>query len=197
MNAIPSFPRIADHPIAEVFLRRHSPRAMGPASLSEAEVLTLLEAGRWSPSASNMQPWRFVYALRGEAGFEAITASLVPFNQTWAAKAAALVVIASATKGLAKDGTEVDNPSAAYDAGQAAFAIALQAHMAGLVAHQMTGADLAALAGAIGLPADHQINAVMAVGHPGEKAELPDYMHAGETPNARRPLHELAHRGRF
>lgn len=189
--------RQSDHPIDAQFLTRHSPRAMSDQTLSAAEVLALLEAGRWSPSASNIQPWRFVYALRGEAGFAAINDTLVPFNQTWASKAAALIVIASATTAKDKSGAMVANPSAAYDAGQAGFAVALQAHLKGLISHQMTGVDFAALAAAINLPADHQINSVMAVGYRGDAAGLPDYMHAGEAPNARRPLSETAFHGQF
>lgn len=190
-------PRHSDHPIDPQFLNRHSPRAMSDQTMTEAQVLALLEAGRWSPSASNIQPWRFVYALRGEAAFEAVNGALVPFNQTWAAKAAALIVIASARTAKGKDGAVSDNPSAAYDAGQAAFAIALQAHLNGQIAHQMSGLDFDVLAGAVGLPADHQLHAVMAVGYRGDAAALPDYMHAGEAPNPRRPLGETAFHGGF
>lgn len=189
--------RHSDHPIDPQFLNRHSPRAMSDRSMTEAEVLTLLEAGRWSPSASNIQPWRFVYALRGEAGFEAINSALVPFNQTWASKAAALIVIASTTTAKDKAGAAIDNPSAAYDAGQAAFAIALQAHLNGQISHQMSGLDFDALAKAVSLPADHQLHAVMAVGYRGDAGTLPDYMHAGEAPNPRRPLGETAFHGAF
>jgi nitroreductase len=190
-------PRKADYPVDALFLTRHSPRAMSDKTLTEAEVLTLLEAGRWSPSASNIQPWRFVYGLRGEAGFDAINAALVPFNQTWASKAAALIVIASATSAKDKTGGTVSNSSAAYDAGQAAFAIALQAHLKGLISHQMIGADFDALAKAVNLPEGHQLNAVMAVGYHGDAAALPDYMHAGEAPNVRQPLTDMAFKGRF
>lgn len=189
--------RTPDHPVDAQFLTRHSPRAFSEASLVEAEVLSLLEAGRWAPSASNLQPWRFVFALRGEPGFDAILGALVPFNQTWAGKAAALVVITSALTARDKEGNEVANPSAAYDSGAAAFSIALQAHLRGLTAHQMTGYDGAALARAVGLPEAHALNAVMAIGHPGDSTTLPDYMHAGEVPNARRPLAELVQRGAF
>ena len=189
--------RTADHPVSDLFLARRSPRAMSDATVTEAQVLTLLEAGRWAPSASNMQPWRFVYALRDEAGFDAINAALVPFNQTWASKAAALIVIASKTTGIDKTGQEVAVPSAAYDAGQAAFSIALEAHLKGLISHQMLGYDADALAKAIALPADHQLNAVMAVGTLGDAASLPDYMQPGENPSPRRPLAETAKRGSF
>lgn len=187
--------RTPDHPIDAMFVKRHSPRALSSRTLTEGDVLALLEAGRWAPSSMNGQPWRFIYALRGDAGFDAIVSAMIPFNQTWAGRAAALVVVTSVTTMTDKDGNVGPNPTAAYDAGAASFSVALQAHLNGLVAHQMTGYDAEALAQAVALPEGHQLNAIMALGYSGDKADLPDYMHAGETPNARKPLAELARRG--
>ena len=87
--------RHADHPIDPQFLTRWSPRAFSAAPLQEAEMLRLLEAARWAPSASNLQPARFAWGLRGDAAFGAILAALVPFNQDWAKAAAGLIVVAS------------------------------------------------------------------------------------------------------
>ena len=38
--------------------------------LSEEQLLTILEAASWAPSAYNAQPWRFVHALRGTPEFD-------------------------------------------------------------------------------------------------------------------------------
>ena len=67
----------------------------------------VLEAARWAPSASNHQPWRLVWARRGEAGFDAILGALVPFNQSWAKEAAALIVVAAKDTVVDRDGKEV------------------------------------------------------------------------------------------
>jgi len=72
-------PRHADHPIAPQFLGRWSPRALRP-EVTEAELLSCLEAARWAPSTSNTQPWRYVVALAGEPSFATMLAGLVPFN---------------------------------------------------------------------------------------------------------------------
>ena len=48
--------RQPDHPVAPMFTDRWSPRAFSDAPMSEAELLTLFEAARWAPSASNLQP---------------------------------------------------------------------------------------------------------------------------------------------
>ena len=112
--------RQSEHPIAEQFLTRWSPRALSGEPLAESQVLALLEAARWAPSASNIQPWRFVYGLAGTSGFDAILAGLVPFNQGWAKQASALLVVLSKTTSVAPGQTEA-KPNAwhAFDAGAA------------------------------------------------------------------------------
>lgn len=127
--------RPTEHPIDAQFTERWSPRSLTDQKLGEAEVLSLLEAARWAPSASNHQPARFVWALRGEAGFAAINGALVPFNQAWASKAGALLAVASKDMTLGQDGAENPNPWSAFDAGAAWMSLALQAHAMGLVAH--------------------------------------------------------------
>ncbi|MFX1304949.1 MAG: nitroreductase family protein [Promethearchaeota archaeon] len=48
----------------EVFLKflkgRRSIRSFQDKSISEKEIEMILEAGRWTPSASNRQPWEFI-----------------------------------------------------------------------------------------------------------------------------------------
>lgn len=189
-------PRIADHPVDAQFLDRWSPRAFSTESMAQADVLSLLEAARWAPSASNLQPWRFVYGLRGDAGFSAIAAALVPFNQAWADKAAALVVFASKTT-TPKDDTEVPNAYHAFDTGAAWAQLALQAHLNGWAAHGMAGFDPAVLARNVALPADHVLHAVVAVGRQGDPAGLPEMLRAREHPIDRLALTETAFHGMF
>ncbi|MNH11653.1 NADH dehydrogenase [compost metagenome] len=56
--------RVAEHAIDEQFIKRWSPRAFTNEPISEATLLSFLEAARWAPSAYNSQPWRFLYARR-------------------------------------------------------------------------------------------------------------------------------------
>ena len=189
--------RQPDHPVAAQFLSRWSPRSFSDRTMTEAEVLSLLEAARWAPSASNNQPARFVWGLRGDAGFAAILGALVPFNRDWAGKSAALVVVASKDVTTAADGSVTPNRWATFDAGAAWMSLALQAQEMGLVAHAMGGFDVAALAGAVVLPEGHTLHAVVAVGHQGPVEQLPEGLQAREAPSQRRPLSETALRGRF
>jgi nitroreductase len=193
---LPINPRDAEHPVDALFLNRHSPRAFGDATVSEAQMLTLLEAARWAPSANNFQPWRFAWGLRGDAGFAAMVDTMVPFNRAWAEKAAAVVAIASKT-GVAKDEGVVPNPSHGFDAGAAWVSLALQAEMLGLSAHAMGGFDKAAAAAALGLPDGHEIHVLVAIGKKGDPAHLPEALRPREIPNPRQPLAELAARGQF
>lgn len=196
MNANTPNPRNADHPVHDQFLQRWSPRAFAPQAMTQADVLCLLEAARWAPSASNLQPWRFVWGLRGDAGFAAIADGLVPFNRSWADKAAALIVVAAKTT-TPKDGAEVPNAYHAFDAGAAWAQLAMQAHLNGFSAHGMAGFDHEVLAANVALPPDHVLHAVVAVGRRGDPASLPDMLRAREHPNDRVSLTQTAHHGTF
>jgi nitroreductase len=68
--------RRADHPIHSIFLERWSPRAFTGAEIGEKDLLALFEAARWAPSASNLQPWRFVYARHGTEHFARLLSTL-------------------------------------------------------------------------------------------------------------------------
>lgn len=197
MNAPATNIRLADHPVDPMFTARWSPRAFASDELTEAQVLTVLEAARWAPSASNNQPWRFVWALRGEEAFARIAGALVPFNQVWAEKSGALVVVASRTVNTKDDGTDVPNIWHAFDSGAAWGSLALQAHLSGLVAHAMGGFDAARTAEAVALPEQHVIHAVVALGLQGDAAGLPEGLRSREMPNGRKPLAEVAKRGSF
>jgi nitroreductase len=87
--------RIPDRPIEAIFLERWSPRAFDAASMPMADLLTVLEAARWAPSAYNVQPWRLLYSLRGDAYWQTYLSLLDRFNSSWAQHASALVVVLS------------------------------------------------------------------------------------------------------
>ncbi len=189
--------RQPDHPVDAQFPARWSPRSFTDHALTEAEVLTVLEAARWAPSASNNQPTRFVWGLRGDVGFAAILGALVPSNRDWAQHAAALVVVASRDVTVAADGKVNPNRWSAFDAGAAWMSLALQVQTMGLAAHAMGGFDAPALSAAVALPDAHSLHAVVAIGQKGPADKLPEPFRARETPNQRNPLTTSAFRGRF
>jgi nitroreductase len=185
--------RTPGYPIDNQFIARWSPRAFADRPVTEEQVLTALEAARWAPSASNLQPWRFIYAVRGEPEFETLLDLLVPFNQGWANKAGALIFIASVTS---FDGTR-QNITHSFDAGSAFMSLSLQAHEMGLVAHGMAGIDFEKAPAALNLPANLKLEAAVAIGYQGEAGSLPDGLRAREMPSQRQALAQMAFKGRF
>lgn len=190
--------RTADHPIDPMFLARWSPRAFSGAAISEAELLTMLEAARWAPSAYNSQPWRFIYARRDTPHWEQFLDLLVPFNRSWAKDSSALVILVSNSL-MRPPGAETDVPSHSHslDAGAASSNFALQANKMGWFVHGMVGFDMDRAFAELGVPAGYRVEAAYAVGRLGDPASLPEGLRARETPSPRRPLAELAFEGAF
>jgi len=46
--------------LLDLIRRRRTARVHRPAPVPDAAIAAVLEAGRWSPSAANRQPWRFM-----------------------------------------------------------------------------------------------------------------------------------------
>lgn len=185
--------RQADHPIDPRFVARWSPRAMSGEAVSRGEMLQLLEAGRWAPSAANHQPWRFVFAHRDTPAFDAFLKILNEGNRIWCERAGGFIAVLS--KQTTADGRP--NVFASFDAGAAWMSLALQGSQMGLVVHGMGGFDVQALRTLLELPEDVKIECVVALGRPGDVALLPEAVQARETPSGRRPVAELAFEARW
>ncbi len=190
--------RVPEHSIHPVFHERWSPRAFAADELSVPELMKLFEAARWAPSAMNAQPWRFLYARRRTPEFARFLSVLAPPNQAWAKNAAVLVAIVS-DKLMALPGKEgkVHSASHSFDAGAAWANLALQAHLAGWATHAMGGFDRERTQKELEVPADHHIEAFVAIGRPGDPAILPDWAREREKPNDRKPVAELVREGAF
>lgn len=190
--------RTPDHPVDAQFPARWSPRAFSNETLPEATLLTFLEAARWAPSAYNAQPWRFVYARRGTPHWEQFTGFLNEFNRGWAQHAAAIVIVLSKTTMLppgAKE--EVPAGTASFDVGAAWGYLALQAANAGWSTHGMAGIEHDKIRAELNLPANIKIEAAIAIGRKGDKAQLPEGLQSREAPSPRNPLAQIASEGKF
>ena len=185
--------RIADHDIDPLFLNRWSPRAMSGEPLTEEELMRLLEAARWAPSAFNVQPWRFIYARAGTPYFSTLFNLLREGNRPWNERAGALVLVLSKTD--TDDGKPV--PTHSFDTGAAWENLALQAFMLGLVAHGMSGFDHERAQTELGIPPNYRPEAMIALGYRGKLEDLPERYRAREVKSGRRPLSELVFEGKF
>ena len=186
--------RAPDHSIEPIFVDRWSPRAMSGEPLDEAELKRLFEAARWAPSTYNEQEWRFLYARRDTPHWPAFFALLVEANQAWCAKAAVLMVVLS-HKVFTHNGKP--NPVHTFDAGAAFENLALQGAAMGLVVHGMAGFDRDKARATLGVPDDYDVEAMVAVGHPGDPAELPSALQVRETPSGRKDVGEFIREGPF
>ncbi|WP_022882040.1 nitroreductase family protein [Gryllotalpicola ginsengisoli] len=177
-----------DAPILEVLAGRWSPRSFTNDPIDEGKLAAALEAARWSPSAGNSQPWRFIVARRGSEAFEKIAATLMGFNKAWAPKASVLLVAVAQVA----DGEGKPLPTALYDLGQSMAHLSVQAHHDGLHVHQMTGFERDRLAAAFDLPENLMPFSVSAIGTVGTPDDLDEVLAERERqPRTRKPLPEL------
>ena len=164
-----SHPAITAVPIFEVLQERWSPRSFdGTYELADSDVLSILEAARWAPSAMNVQPWRFSVGKRGTDVFGKIAAHLRDFNAAWSPKSAAYVVVSAFV-----NGNDVEHGTTTqFDAGLATSQLVIQAHALGLHAHVMGGVEHAALAAELGYPENLAVLVVVAIGKVAPADEL-------------------------
>jgi len=186
--------RTPDHPIDPIFICRWSPRAMSGEPLSQAELLSLLEAARWAPSTYNEQEWRFLYAPRDTEHWADFFDLLADANQVWCAHAGVLVVVLS-HKVFERNGKP--NPVHTFDSGAAFENLALQGARMGLVVHGMAGFDRDKARRVLNVPEDFDVEAMIALGKPGDPEDLPPDLREREVPSSRKPIHEIAWAGRF
>jgi len=177
-----------EHPVLDVLANRWSPRAFDPETpIDEEKLSRALEAARWSPSASNSQPWRLIVARRGTELHDRIHASLMGFNQAWAGNSAVLIVALAET--ATAEGTAITH--ATYDLGQSIAHLSVQAHYDGLVVHQMSGFEPEKIRAIAGLDERFVPMTVIALGDLGDASALPEPLQQREvSPRVRRPIHE-------
>jgi len=186
--------RKADYDISPLILNRWSPRAMSGEELNEKEFMPLFEAARWAPSSYNNQHWRFIYARRNTKYWEPFFNLLVPGNQAWAKNAALLVVVIS-KKTFDRNGKAARTHT--FDAGAAWENLALEGSRKDLVVHGMEGFDYEKARELLKLSDEYEVEAMVAIGKPGKKEDLPEQMQAYEQPSERRPLNEIVFEGEF
>jgi nitroreductase len=186
--------RRSDYPIDPLFLDRWSPRAMSGEEITETELLTLFEAARWAPSSYNGQPWRILYARRDTGHWTLFFNLLVEFNQAWAKNAAALAVL------ISKETFDHNGEPAithSFDTGAAWANLALQGTLDGLVIHGMQGFDYEKAKTDLKIPDGYSVEAMVVIGKPGKKEDLPEKLQEREVPNDRRSLRETAFEGEW
>lgn len=186
--------RKADHPIDNLFLDRWSPRAMSGEEIPEAKLMALFEAGRWAPSSNNNQPWRILYARRNSEHWPLFFDLLVDANKLWARNAAVLLLFISKTT---FDHNGKPSVTHSFDTGAAWQNLALQGFLKGYVVHGMQGFDYERAKATLNIPDGYRVEAMAAIGRPGDKESLPEELRKREVPNDRRKLEQSVCEGPF
>src|SRR4051812_8660762 len=166
--------------------------------MPQQDLHTIFEAARWAPSAFNSQPWRFLYAKRGDLNWDRFLSLLIPWNQGWAHSASVLIYILSDTLPMVdKAGEPATSHSHSFDAGAAWACLALQAQLLGYHAHGMSGIQFDRARAELDVPERFRIEAAAVIGRLGDPAMLDDKLRAREVPSPRKPIDDFAFAGNF
>jgi nitroreductase len=163
--------------ILEVIKTRRSIREYKQDPVSEEEINKILEAGRWAPSASNRQPWRFI-VLRSEETKKKLAETL-----TWGGP------LAQAPLGIAVTVNSRASNHPVEDGAAATQNMLLEAHSLGLGAcwigtygsvNEERAKDM------LNIPEDERLLSVIAIGRPAESPQ-----------STRRKLEEITFTDRY
>lgn len=183
------------YPIHDILSKRWSPRAFDEKAIEREKLLALFEAARWSPSASNLQPWSFIVGLKGDTTYDKAFSSLVEFNQLWAGFAPVLVL--TIAKKNIKESNKI-NGTYQYDLGQSVAHLSFQAMHEGIYVHQMSGFDQRKAEKEFEIPENYEAVSVIAMGYIGKTEILPERMQKSETDKRiRKELNSFIFSGKF
>jgi len=181
-------------PVIEPILERWSPLAFDPKPVEEEKILTMFEAARWAPSSYNEQPWRFIYAQKGDKNREVLE-SLLAEGNSWA-KNAGVLVISFAHKTFELNGHP--NHHYLHDLGAASAYLVAQLPSLGLVGHQMSGYDAESANEVLGVPPDYGPGSMIAVGYYAGQDGIDAGMKEREdAPRVRKDLHDIVFNGEW
>ena len=186
--------RTTDYIVNDIFPSRWSPRAMTGEPIEVSTLMSLFEAARWAPSCFNNQPWRFLYAHRTGPHWDRFLDLLRPQNREWCEHAAVLMVAVSKET---FDHNGKPDRSHSFDTGAAWENLALEGSMRGLVVHGMLGFDRDRARTELKIPDGFTVEAMIAVGVPGDPGNLSDKLRAQEHPSGRKPVENFTTEGEF
>jgi nitroreductase len=187
--------RVAEYPCDKEFISRVSTRAFDENKQIEHDTLmSCFEAARWAPSSYNNQPWRYCFAKKGSKTYQTIYNTLVEFNQMWCKNVQVLIVICS-RKHFSHNNQIAATSS--LDTGSSYMSFSLEAHKRGLATHAMEGFNKDKLRNVMNIPDMYNIEAILAVGYPGDISILPKEVQDKETPTARKALKEIVSEDHF
>ncbi|WP_271393109.1 nitroreductase family protein [Aequorivita sinensis] len=188
---------LTDYPILESIKDRWSPRVFSNKPITEQQVKILIEAGRWAPSASNIQPWRVIWRLKGTEMYDRIFNCLDEFNSSWAGNSQLLWINAYKKT---MNNRDVDNFHALHDLGLFMGNVIQQANSMEIAVHQMAGVDFKKAQQEFGFADDYHVTTAIAFGYFGGNPEdLPEDLRKQELKEKRERMSQdkFAFNGNF
>ncbi len=185
-----------EYPILDSIKNRWSPRVFAKTPITEKQVKILLEAGRWAPSSSNIQPWRVIWGIKGTKMYDRIFNCLDEFNQSWAVNSQLLWL--NAFKKTMDNGKE--NFHALHDLGLFMGNVLHQANSMGIASHQMAGIDFKKARKDFKFSDDYHVATAVAFGYfGGDLEDLPEDLKKQEIKEIRerKEQSEFAFNGNF
>lgn len=191
-SAFESKPTPTETEILEPIENRWSPRTFASTPVEGEKLAKLFEAARWAPSASNVQPWRYLVTERGTAAFAKLLSCLTKSNQRWNASVPVLVAAFYTPYRISQDGTPKPNGTAMHDLGLANSNLATQATALGLYVHFMSGFDGEQIKESFAIPAPFEPLVCFAIGYKIPFEDLSkDAQERESAPRARKPQREF------
>jgi nitroreductase len=162
---------------------RRNVRAYSDRPIADTDLDRILEAGRRAPSARNTQPWDFIVVTD--------RAQLIGLAKVWMgaghiAQSAATIAIAAPIPTDERQAGLIQ-----FDIGQASMAMAIAAADLGIGSGHAAVADQVLARALLGIPVDHQLAFLLALGYPADKPLVP------LRRMDRRSFDEVVHRGRW
>jgi len=179
-----------NYPVIDLIKNRWSARSFANKPISQEELNTILEAGSWAFSSSNLQPWHFTYAHKHDASFSKLVDCLMAGNKPWAKNAAVLIAVTAPKKN--DNGSE--NKIAKFDLGAASATLMLQALSMDIYGHVMGGFDAAKAIEILNIrPDTHEPVVFIALGYLDAAEKLEEPFKGRElTPRSRKSLKEIS-----
>ncbi len=181
--------------VAQAIRERRAYRSLAPLDVTESLILDLAESARFSPSCSNLQPWRFVFVSDPDMLRE-MYGALSDGNQ-WARSASLIIAVFSRAQ---DDCVIQDRIYHQFDTGLSVGFLILRATELGLVAHPIAGFSPQKICETLGISDDFQVITLIIVGRHAETLDpvLSEKQFAAEKSRPpRKDLTEIAHFNRF
>lgn len=167
--------------ILELVKSRRSIRSFKPDPVPEEDLMKILEAARWAPSAGNCQPWDFIIVTKDNLKRKLAMAAL---GQFWITEAPVVIVVcANIPRTSWRYGERGKSLYAIQDTAAATQNILLTAHALGYGTCWVGAFNEEEVRRVLNIPRDVRPVAIIPLGKPNEKPRAPP----------RIPLEEIIH----